>query len=194
MQLTEQIRINAPRERVFAALNDIDVLRQAIPGCEAIEALSPTAFKATVAAKVGPLKARFTGSVALADIVAPESYTLSGEGKGGPAGHARISSRVKLEADGAATILHYDIKADIGGKLAQLGGHLVEKTAQKLAGEFFAKFEALLNPGGVSAENATIETHLPPAATPKRSESSNATWAWLLGATLMMVVIVLLTR
>ncbi len=173
MQLTEQIRIDAPRERVFAALNDIDILRQAIPGCEAIEALSPTNFKATVSAKVGPLKARFTGAVVIADIVAPESYTLSGEGKGGPAGHARISSHVRLEADGATTILHYDVKADIGGKLAQLGGHLVEKTAQKLAGEFFAKFETLLKPEGMSAVGDATDA---PA-----QAGSKSRWWWLSG-------------
>ena len=183
MQLTETIRINASRERVFAALNDVDILRQAIPGCETIEALSPTQFKATVSAKVGPLKARFTGAVVIADVVAPESYTLSGEGKGGPAGHARISSHVRLEADGAATLLHYDVKADIGGKLAQLGGHLVEKTAQKLAGEFFAKFETLLNPDGLTAEVAAVEmpSRLGNGNAPVAQATVSRRWWWVLG-------------
>lgn len=191
MQLTEQIRINAPRERVFAALNDVEILRQAIPGCEAIEALSPTDFKATVSAKVGPLKARFTGAVAIADIVAPESYTLSGEGKGGPAGHARISSRVRLEADGAVTILHYDVKADIGGKLAQLGGSLVEKTAQKLAGEFFAQFETLLNPPDMAPADAAL-TETPPA--PSSTQGQGKLWLWLAGGVVLAALIALLAR
>ena len=194
MQLTEQVRINASRERVFAALNDVEILRQAIPGCEAIEALSPTDFKATVSAKVGPLKARFTGAVAIADIVAPESYTLSGEGKGGPAGHARISSRVRLEADGAATILHYDVKADIGGKLAQLGGALVEKTAQKLAGEFFANFEMLLNPAGDTAapEQAAVTTATVSAAS--TTSAGGYGWMWIAGAVALVALIVVLAR
>ncbi len=193
MQLTEQIRINAPRERVFAALNDVEILRQAIPGCEAIEALSPTDFKATVSAKVGPLKARFTGAVAIADIVAPESYTLSGEGKGGPAGHARISSRVRLEADGAATILHYDVKADIGGKLAQLGGSLVEKTAQKLAGEFFAQFETLLNPPDMAPADAAL-TETPPAPSSGQGQGQGKLWLWLAGGVVLAALIALLAR
>lgn len=193
MQLTQQIRINAPRERVFAALNDVAILKQAIPGCEEIEALSPTDFKATVSAKVGPLKARFSGAVAIADIVTPESYTLSGEGKGGPAGHARISSRVRLEADGAATILHYDVKADIGGKLAQLGGALVEKTAQKLAAEFFAKFETLLNPDGVTAET-TAEQPTDPIAPAAIASPKRAVWMWLAAGVVVVALITLLAR
>ncbi len=195
MQLTEHIRINAPRERVFAALNDVEILRQAIPGCEAIEALSPTDFKATVSAKVGPLKARFTGAVAIADIVTPESYTLSGEGKGGPAGHARISSRVRLEADGAATILHYDVKADIGGKLAQLGGSLVEKTAQKLAGEFFAQFETLLNPPDMAAADAApgaVNVETPTA--PSSAQGQGKLWLWIAGGVVLAALIALLAR
>lgn len=193
MQLTEQIRINAPRERVFAALNDVEVLRQAIPGCEAIEALSPTDFKATVSAKVGPLKARFTGAVAITDIVVPESYTLSGEGKGGPAGHARISSRVRLEEDGAATILHYDVKADIGGKLAQLGGALVEKTAQKLAGEFFAKFETLLNADSETAEVTSGQSAAAPAiSTTSHSAAGNTSWLWIAAGAASVIVVVLI--
>ena len=196
MQLSEKIRINASRERVFAALNDVAILRQAIPGCEAIEALSPTHFKATVSTKVGPLKARFTGAVAIADIVAPESYTLSGEGKGGPAGHAKIRSHVRLEADGAATILHYDVTANIGGKLAQLGGHLVEKTAQKLAVEFFAKFETLLNPDGLTAGGATEEMSagLDNNSAPLPQADRSRRWWWLLGGIALVLAIGLFAR
>lgn len=145
MELEQEIRINASRERVFAALNDAEILRQAIPGCEEIEALDDQQFSATVSAKVGPLKARFKGQVRLADIVEPESYTLSGEGRGGPAGHAKVQAQVALDDEGKTTLLRYQVKADIGGKLAQLGGQLVQNTAQKLAAEFFANFEALVS-------------------------------------------------
>lgn len=154
MDLNEEIRIPAPRDVVFAALNDIAVLRQAIPGCEDLVQHSPTEFTATVAAKVGPLKARFTGQVQLSDIVSPCSYTLSGEGKGGPAGHVRVVSHVTLQEDGGATVLAYDVRAEIGGKLAQLGGALIQKTAEKLAREFFRNFEALLSAAEGIALNA----------------------------------------
>ena len=146
MELKNEISINAPRERVFSALNDADILKQAIPGCEEIEAVSETQFTATVSAKVGPLKARFKGQVTLDDIVPPESYTLKGEGRGGPAGHAKVQAKVRLLEQGDATLLQYEVKADIGGKLAQLGGQLVQNTAQKLAAEFFKNFENVLVP------------------------------------------------
>ena len=180
MELKEEIRINAPRERVFAALNDVEILKQAIPGCEDMQALSDTEFTATVSSKVGPLKARFTGQVTLTDIVAPESYTLTGDGKGGPAGHAKITSRVRLVEDGDATVMHYDVKADIGGKLAQLGGHLVQKTAQKLAAQFFQRFEEILNPAG----EASIEA--PPEPIAKRG----SLWPWVCGGGLAVILLV----
>ncbi len=162
MELNDQIRINAPRARVFAALNDPEILRQAIPGCEELNALSPTEFTATVAAKIGPLSAKFKGSVALAEIIAPISYTLSGEGKGGPAGFAKVRASVALAEDGAATLLSYTVKADIGGKLGQLGGALVDRTAQKLAAEFFEKFNQLVAPAG---EPTMVATSTAPAPT-----------------------------
>lgn len=145
MELFEEIRINAPRATVFAALNDVDILKQAIPGCEELEAVSPTEFTAIVVSKVGPLKARFTGGVSLVDVVAPERYTMIGEGKGGPAGFAKMRTLVVLEEDGDSTMMRYEVKADIGGKLAQLGGALITKTSKKLAAVFFENFEALVS-------------------------------------------------
>lgn len=145
MEMSEEIRINAPREEVFAALNDVEILKQSIPGCEELEALSPTEFTAIVVSKVGPLKARFKGGVTLCDIVAPESYTMIGEGKGGPAGFAKMRTQVHLQDDGDTTLMRYDVKADIGGKLAQLGGALITKTSKKLAGIFFKNFEAIVS-------------------------------------------------
>jgi uncharacterized protein len=181
MEMTDQIRINAPRAKVFAALNDPEILKQAIPGCEELAAVSPTEFTATVAAKIGPLSAKFKGGVALADIQAPVSYTLSGEGKGGPAGFAKVRAKVDLAEDGTATVLSYSVKADIGGKLGQLGGALVDRTAQKLAGEFFQKFEALVgSPEEVATGN--VEQSSAPAA------GSNIQWWWL-GAALVLSLI-----
>lgn len=187
MELNDQILINAPRTRVFAALNDIDILRQAIPGCETIEAVSPTQFAATVSAKIGPLKARFNGQVSLTDIVANESYTLTGEGRGGPAGHAKVRSAVKLEdAPTGGTLLHYDVKADIGGKLAQLGGALVQKTAEKLSAEFFQAFETLVS-DNQSADPAVLAPAPRPAAD---AGNSTARTVWLVAAAIAAVLVI----
>ena len=138
MDLTGEYRIPAPREAVWAALNDPEILKQCIPGCESIEKLSDTAFTARVALAVGPVKAKFTGKVVLADLNPPESYTISGEGQGGVAGFGKGSAAVRLAEDGpSATVLHYTAQAAVGGKLAQIGTRLVDATARKLAEEFF---------------------------------------------------------
>lgn len=134
MDMNGSQRIEASRELVYAALNDVDVLKQCIPGCESIEKTSDNEMNAKVTLRVGPVKASFTGKVTLSDFDPPNGYTITGEGSGGMAGFAKGSAAVKLEADGDATILHYTVKAEIGGKLAQLGGRLIDATATKLAG------------------------------------------------------------
>ena len=141
MQMTGDYRIKAPREAVWAALNDPAVLKASIPGCEELEQTAPDAFEAKVRAKVGPVSARFAGAVSLSDIVAPVSYTISGEGKGGAAGFASGGAKVRLEEIAAdATQLHYEVDAKIGGKLAQLGSRLIDSTAKKMADQFFTTF------------------------------------------------------
>ena len=151
MDMTDSRRIAAPREVVWAALNDPDVLKQCIPGCETIEKTSDTEMTAKVTLKIGPVKATFNGKVTLSDLDPPNGYTISGEGAGGAAGHAKGGAKVSLEAaegeEGAEeTILHYDVKAQVGGKIAQLGGRLIDATAKKLAGEFFTKFGEVVAP------------------------------------------------
>ncbi len=141
MKLNDEIRIDAPRDEVFAALNDADILRRSIPGCEELEKISDTRFNALVRAKVGPVRARFRGEVTLSDLNPPESYTLAGQGKGGAAGFARGEASVQLTADGDATLLSYSVSATVGGKLAQLGGRLIDNAARKLAAEFFKNFQ-----------------------------------------------------
>lgn len=143
MDMTGEYKIAAPRERVWAALNDPEVLRQAIPGCEGVKKLSDTELEASARAKIGPVSARFTGKVTLSDLKPPESYTLTGEGSGGAAGFAKGEAKVSLTPDGDATILRYAVKAIIGGKLAQLGQRLVDGAAKKMADEFFEKFSDL---------------------------------------------------
>lgn len=148
MDMSGSQRIEAPREAVYAGLNDVDVLRQCIPGCDTIEKTSDTEMAAKVTLKIGPVKASFTGKVTLSDLDPPNGYTISGEGSGGMAGFAKGSARVRLEPDGDATILHYTVDADIGGKLAQLGSRLIDGTAKKLAGDFFTKFGEIVSGGG----------------------------------------------
>ena len=176
MELKDEIRINAPREQVYAALNDPEILRQAIPGCESLQKNSDTEFEAVVTSKVGPLTARLKGSVQLSNLNPPEGYTLSGEGKGGPAGFAKVRAQVALTEDGAATLLRYEVKADVGGKLGQLGGPIIDRTARKLAGEFFQQFESLVSAPGVGEETAPV-TAAP--ATPAVAPMTNTTkLAW----------------
>ena len=144
MDLTGEYRIPAPRETVWAALNNPDILKACIPGCEELNKTSDTELVAKVVAKIGPVKAAFGGKVTLSDLDPPNGYTITGEGQGGAAGFAKGGAKVRLEpADGgAATVLRYAADAQIGGKLAQIGSRLVEGTAKKLADEFFAAFVA----------------------------------------------------
>lgn len=145
MELKGEHRIPAPRDAVWEALNDPEVLRASIPGCETLEKTDDNAFEATVQAKVGPVKARFAGAVTLSNINAPESYTISGEGKGGAAGFAKGGADVSLAEDGGETVLTYKVDAKVGGKLAQIGSRLIDSTAKKMANEFFENFVAQVN-------------------------------------------------
>jgi carbon monoxide dehydrogenase subunit G len=141
MQMSDSQRIPASKEKVWAALNDPAVLKQCIPGCQSLEMSSPTEMTATVVIKIGPVKATFGGKVTLSDLDPPNSYRITGEGAGGVAGFAKGGATVKLTSESPdVTLLQYDVDAQIGGKLAQLGGRLIDSTAKKLAGEFFAAF------------------------------------------------------
>jgi uncharacterized protein len=144
MNMTGAQRIAAPREKVFAALNDAEILRRSIPGCETIEKTSDTDMNARVVVRVGPVKASFAGKVKLSDLDPPRGYTIKGEGSGGMAGFAKGGAHVDLDADGAETVLNYTVDAEVGGKIAQLGGRMIDGTAQKLADEFFQKFGAIV--------------------------------------------------
>lgn len=143
MDMSEKIELKAPKQRVWEALNDPRTLRACIPGCESLEKTSDDGFAATAVLKVGPIKAKFQGRVRLLDIVAPTSYTITGEGQGGIAGFATGSAKVALEEiDPQTTELSYYTEAKVGGKIAQLGARLIDSTAKKLAGQFFEQFGA----------------------------------------------------
>lgn len=150
MEMTGEYRIPAPRERVWAALNDPETLKACIPGCESLESGAENEFKATVRAKVGPVSARFSGKVTLSEFDPPKSYRISGEGTGGAAGFAKGGAVVTLEEDGTGTILRYTADAQVGGKLAQIGSRLIDGTAKKLADEFFEAFAAKVQTGAES--------------------------------------------
>ncbi len=172
MDMTGEHRIEASREAVWEALNDPEVLKESIPGCQELTKEGDTDFTATVKAKVGPVSAKFSGAVTLSDIDPPNGYTISGEGKGGAAGFAKGGAKVNLEDDGGATLLKYEVNASVGGKLAQIGSRLIDSTAKKMAGQFFAKFAEVVESrsagsGGDAADDAApapAAEAAPPAA------------------------------
>ena len=153
MQMNDSQPIPASKEKVWEALNNPDILKQCIPGCQNLEMSSPTEMTATVVFRVGPVKATFGGKVTLSDLDPPNSYRISGEGNGGIAGFAKGGAAVKLREESAdVTILFYEVDAQIGGKLAQLGGRLIDSTAKKLASEFFASFGEVVGGAAVTAD------------------------------------------
>lgn len=140
MDMNGEQKLDAPQALVWQALNDPEMLRISIPGCQDLVQAGDNGFEATVKAKVGPVSAKFTGTVELLDINAPESYKISGQGKGGVAGFASGSAVVRLVPDGDTTKLVYTVHAQVGGKIAQLGSRLIDGAAKKMANQFFTKF------------------------------------------------------
>jgi len=147
MEMKDEIMLNANREKVWDALNNPEVLKACIPGCESFEQSAENEFTATVVVKVGPIKAKFNSKVTLTDIVAPVSYKLVGEGQGGVAGFAKSDISVELiEQPDNTSLLKYSANANIGGKIAQLGSRMIDSTANKLAAQFFTNFDAVVCP------------------------------------------------
>src|ERR1700726_4864630 len=147
MVMNGEVQLPAARELVWAKLNDTDALKASIPGCETLEKLSDTEFQAVATVKVGPVKARWKGKVRLSDLDPPNGYRISGEGDGGVAGFARGGAKVSLSDKDGGTLLSYDVEAQIGGKLAQLGQRLINSAARKTADDFFEKFAAAVAAG-----------------------------------------------
>ena len=140
MTMNGEAVLPADRNKVWVALNDPEVLKACIPGCQELDKVSDTEFQATVRAAVGPVKATFKGRVQLLDLDPPNGYRIAGEGQGGVAGFAKGGANVRLEEAEGGTRMTYDVEAQIGGKLAQLGGRLINGVAKKYADEFFANF------------------------------------------------------
>ena len=169
MDMSGEYRIPAPRQRVWEALNDPEILKASIPGCEELNRLSDRDLEARVRAKVGPVSATFNGKVTLSDLNPPESYRIAGEGKGGAAGFAKGGADVVLAEDGADTVLRYNAKADVGGKLAQIGSRLIQGTARKMADDFFGRFSAIVGDrfAAERADTAAPSTSAAVAAAPR---------------------------
>jgi uncharacterized protein len=146
MEMHGELRIPAPRTEVWARLNDPETLKTCIPGCETVEKVSDTEFTAKIVARVGPVKATFSGKVTLTDLDPPAGYTITGEGTGGVAGFAKGSAKVALDEAGGETVLRYGVNAQVGGKLAQIGSRLIDATSRKMADDFFNRFMGVMNP------------------------------------------------
>lgn len=183
MELTESYKLPVSQQRAWEALNDTDVLRASIPGCESIDADGENAYALSMSAAVGPVKARFKGRMLLTDIDAPHTYTIVFEGQGGAAGFGKGNAQVTLEPDGDdATTLSYTASAQVGGKLAQIGSRLVDGAARKIAGEFFKRFSAQLQGAPeVQDSEASVDSvesvdEDPPADAEKKGKKSWTAW------------------
>ena len=186
MDLKGERRLPVDRASAWAALNDPERLKAAIPGCEAMERTGENEYRVGVAVALGPVRAKFRGKLRVEDIVAPERYTLRFEGEGGAAGFAKGSADVSLADEGTATLVSYVVHSQVGGRIAQVGNRLIDSAALKLADDFFAAFERQLAPGGARHEESVLE----------ELESSFVlhdprTWNWIAWVALLVVVVVL---
>ena len=192
MDFKGKYSIPAAPGAVWAALHEPEILAAAIPGCEAVEKLSPTEFRARAVIKVGPVRARFDGKVELREQEPPpgvaHAMVLKGEGQGGAAGFARGESQVRLSAEGDGTLLEYDAKAIVGGRLAQVGQRLIDGAAKALADEFFAKFASMMQ--AQSTPLPGPKGQMPPAASGKAREEGLAPQIWVAG--LIGIIVILL--
>jgi carbon monoxide dehydrogenase subunit G len=177
MKMSGEKILNAPRNKVWAALNDPEVLRQSIPGCESFEKQADDSYRATVAARIGPVQARFNGTVRLSELDPPNGYTISGEGSGGAAGSAKGSAKVRLASVDGGTRLTWNADAQISGKLAQIGSRLIESTANHMAGQFFDRFGQII--AGAEPPQASAAGMIPP-------------WIWVAGAAGVAVIAALI--
>lgn len=199
MEMSGEYKIPAPREEVWTALNDPEVLKQAIPGAESVEKVSDTEFAAVARAKIGPVNAKFKGTVTLSDLDPPNGYTINGEGSGGAAGFAKGSAKVRLDQDGDHTRLLYEVHATVGGKLAQIGQRLVNSSASKMADEFFTNFSTLAGgekvtpealPGAHPETDAIAPTDAP--MLPDEEAAGLSPWMWATIVILGVAVLVYL--
>ncbi len=194
MDMSGEYKIPAPRQKVWEALNDPEILKQCIDGCQSLEKTSDTEFTAKVAAKVGPVRATFNGKVTLSDIDPPNGYKITGEGQGGVAGFAKGGADVKLTEDGSDTVLNYTANAEVGGKLASVGSRLVLGVAKKTADDFFSKFSNIVGGGAEAAPAAAAEAPAAPtpaaAAEPAAKKGGIPPLVWGAGVVIVVALII----
>jgi len=197
MEIKGEYKIAAPRDKVFAALNDPAVLQACIPGCESLEKTSDTEMKAKVRMRIGPVSASFSGKVTLSDIDPPNGYRISGEGQGGAAGFAKGGAVVTLREDAGDTVLNYNVDAQVGGKIAQVGARLIDGTAKKLADEFFGKFATMVGgpppaaavAGAASDAPAASDAVSPPSPPPAAAQRGYRHWLVIgIGAAVLILI------
>ena len=179
--MTGEQLIPASQQDTWTALNDPEVLKACVPGCESITLVNPNEYQVLMVAKVGPVSAKFRGRLSLSDIKPPHSYSLAFEGQGGPAGFAKGGAQVKLLPESRQTRLMYDVKANVGGKLAQIGSRLVDAAAKKVADEFFANFNKRMS----TSEDQTVVMHPEPAHGHGSTQPSQAAMPTVSNTTLM---------
>ncbi len=201
MEMAGERRIAASRQRVWEALNDPAVLAASIPGCQSLEKEADDKFNAVAEVKVGPIGARFKGAVTLSDIDAPNGYTISGQGNGGVAGNAKGSAKVRLSEQGGVTVVSYNVDAQVGGRMAQLGGPLIDATAKQMAEKFFTKFGEIV--GAEAAAEAAPPVEAGVAAQPALAaaavsapmvQAGGFPWGWAAALALAMAAGFLLGR
>ena len=181
MEMTGEQLIPLPQQRVWQALNDPEVLKACIPGCESIEKVADAEYKVAMTVSVGPVKARFSGKLLLSDLNPPNSYSLAFEGSGGAAGFGKGGAQVSLKSEGGGTRLSYKANASVGGKLAQVGSRLIDGVAKKMADDFFAKFNQTLAP-------------VAPAPAPEVVRARVPVWAWVVGIIVLLLLALFLVK
>ena len=186
MELQGERTIPASVDTTWSALNDPEVLKSCIAGCESLERSGPDAMTAVVALKVGPISARFKGNLSMTNVQAPNSYTINFDGQGGVAGFGKGAADVALTAQSAQqTLLKYTARATVGGKMAQIGSRLIDATAAKITEDFFKAFEAHLQAGVAPAEGAVMAVPAPAA----EADGNIAKLWWLIGAVVVLAIV-----
>ncbi len=190
MEMSGEQHIPLPQQRVWEALNDPEILKACIPGCESIDRVSDHEYKVAMTAAIGPVKAKFSGKLVLADMNPPDSYSLAFEGSGGAAGFGKGSAQVSLAPEGGGTLLTYKATASVGGKLAQIGSRLIDGVAKKMSDDFFARFNKTVTPA--SEPIIQTRTDQPPSNEP--AKFAVPVWAWVGGGILVLLILLYLAR